>query len=123
MLYYLQVSEVSQVYTGWVCKWATSGSFLAYQGHGTPEWSNDTDTYKYFVNKSGRVLDFVDYKHLIPKGGITACNGKEITFVDGTKDEFDLVIMSTGYKSDHEYHLYLPEWYAKKDIRHRYKFI
>ena len=76
--------------------------------------------YKCFVNKSGRVSDFVDYKHLIPKGGITACNGKEITFVDGTKEEFDLVIMSTGYKSEYPY---LPGRYAMKDIRHRYKFI
>ena len=104
----------------WICKWITSGSLLAYQGHGIPEWRNDADFYKCFVNKSGRVLDFVDYKRLVPKGGITACNGKTITFVDGTKEEFDLVIMSTGYKDEYPF---LPEKYANKDVRHRYRFI
>ena len=58
-------------------------------------------------------------EHLVPKGSIAACNGKEITFVDGTKEEFDLVIMSTGYKDEYPY---LPEQYANKDVRHRYKF-
>ena len=104
----------------WVCKWTTGGSLLAYQGHGIPEWRNDADFFKFFVNKNGRVLDFVDYKCLVPKGGITACNGKEITFVDDTKEEFDLVIMSTGYKDEYTY---LPKRYAEKDVRHRYKFI
>ena len=105
---------------GWICKWLTSGSILAYQGHGIPEWRNGAAYYRFFFNKSARVLDFVDYKHLVPKGGITACNGKEITFVDGTKEEFDLVIMSIGYEDEYPY---LPERYAKKDVRHRYKFI
>ncbi len=44
----------------------------------------------------------------------------EITFVDGTKEEFDVVIMSTGYESKFPY---LPERYAKKHVKHRYKFI
>ena len=104
----------------WVCKWTTAGSLLAYQGHGIPEWRNDADFFKFFINKNGRVLDFIDYEHLIPKGGIVTCNGKKITFVDGTKEEFDLVIVSTGYKDDYPY---LPEQYANKDVRHRYKFI
>ena len=104
----------------WVCKWTTAGSLLAYQGHGIPEWRNDADFFKFFINKNGRVLDFIDYKRLVPKGGIAACNGKEVTFIDGTREEFDLVIMSTGYKDEYPY---LSEEYANKDIRHRYKFI
>ena len=104
----------------WICKWVTAGSLVAYQGHGIPEWRNDADFYKCFVNKSAKVLDFVDYKRLVPKGGIIACKGKEITFVDGTKEVFDLVILSTGYKDEYPF---LPEQYAKKDVRHRYKFI
>ena len=66
------------------------------------------------------MLDFVDYKHLVPKGGIAVCNGKDITFVNGIKQEFDLVIMSIGYEDEYPY---LPEQYAIKDVRHRYKFI
>ena len=56
-----------------------------------------------FRQQKWRVLDFVNYKHLVPKGSNTACNGKEITFVNGTKEKFDLVIMSTGYKSEYPY--------------------
>ena len=85
----------------WVCKWTTARSLLAYQGHGIPEWRNDADFFKFFINKNGRMLDFINYEHLIPKGGIVTCNGKEIT-----KEEFDLVIVSTGYKNDCPY---LPE--------------
>ena len=93
----------------WVCKWVTGRSVLAYQGHGIPEWKNDSESHHYPFNKNGKVLDLVDYKRLVPKGGIAGCIGKEITFVDGTKEEFDLVIMSTGYKTEFSY---LPERYA-----------
>ena len=104
----------------WVCKWTTSGSLLAYQGHGIAEWKNDSEFFRFFINKNGRVLDLIDYERLVPKGAIAACNGKEITFADGTKQEFDLVIMSTGYHTEHSY---LPEALANKDVRERYKFI
>ena len=65
-------------------------------------------------------MDLIDYKHLAPKGGISACSRKEITFVDGTNEEFDLVIMSTRYKDDIAC---FPKQYANKDVRHRYKYI
>ena len=104
----------------WVCKWTSNGSLLAYQGHGIAEWKNDSEFFRFFINKNGKVLDLVDYERLVPKGGIAACNGKEITFLDGTKEEFDLVIMSTGYQVKHPY---LPEQYTDKQVRHRYKFV
>ena len=82
----------------WICKWTTSGSLLAYQGHGIPEWRNGTPFMHQFINKNGHILDLVDYKRVIPKGTITACSGKEIKFADGSSSEFDIVILSTGYK-------------------------
>ena len=102
------------------CRWTVNGSLLAYQGHGIPEWKNDSKFLRFFINKCGCVLDLVDYKHLVPKGDITECNGKEVTFMDGTKEEFDLVIMSTGYKTEYPY---LPQHYADKGVRDRYKLI
>ena len=104
----------------WGCHWTTGGSLLAYQGHGIPEWKNDSPFMHFFTNKCGSILDLIDYKHLVPKGGITECKGKEITFVDGTREEFDLVIMSTGYKVEYPF---LPEQYKYDDIRDLYKFI
>lgn len=107
--------------TSWACKWTTNvnGSLLAYQGHGIPEWKNKSEFFKYFVNKNGKVLDLVDYERLVPKGALLHCKGKEVTFVDGTKQEFDLVIMSTGYKQEYPY---LPECY-RVGVRERYKMV
>jgi len=104
----------------WVCKWTTNGSLLAYQGHGIPEWRNDAPFFHFFVNKNGKVLDLVDYKRLVPKAGIVGCKGKEVVFSDGTKQEFDLIIMSTGYKVSYPF---LPKRYADVSIRQRYKFV
>ena len=105
---------------GWACIWTSNGSLLAYQGHGIPEWKNDSEFFRYFINKCASVLDLVDYKRLVPKGDITECNEKVVTFIDGTKEEFDLVIMSTGYDAEYPF---LPEQYVTKDVRERYKFI
>ena len=104
----------------WLCKWITNGSLLAYQGHGIHEWKNSSNTHHFVFNKSGEVLDLVDRKRLVPKGGVVKCKGKEITFVDRSKEEFDIVIQSMGYKTDVSY---LPEKFASMDLRQRYKFI
>lgn len=103
----------------WVCKWTSNGSLLAYQGHGIAEWRNDSDFFKFFINKNGKVLDLVDYEKLVPKGGIVECKDREVTFVDGTKQEFDLVIMSTGYNQRYPY---LPEQY-QVGVRDRHKMV
>ncbi len=103
----------------WVCKWTTNGSLLAYQGHGIPEWRNDSDFFKVFINKNGKVLDLVDYERLVPKGAILECKGREITFIDGIKQEFDVVVMSTGYNVAYQY---LPKLYAV-GIRERHKMV
>lgn len=104
----------------WVCKWTTNGSLIAYQGHGIPEWKNDAEFFKFFINKNGRVLDLVDYKKLIPKAGIAECNGQCVTFKDGTQQDFDLIIMSTGYNVLFPF---LPRKYAAIGIRQRHKMI
>lgn len=103
----------------WVCKWTANGSLLAYQGHGIAEWRNEADFFKFFINKNGKVLDLVDYERLVPKGGIVECKGKEVTFIDGTKQEFDLAIMSTGYNLRYPY---LPERY-RMGVRERFKMV
>lgn len=104
----------------WVCKWTTGGSLLAYQGHGIPEWKNEADFFKCFINKNGKVLDLVDYKRLVPKGGIAHCEGKQVTFVDGSTHEFDLVIMSTGYNVEYPF---LPGRYSSVGTRQRHKMV
>ncbi len=104
----------------WICKWTSNGSLLAYQGHGIPEWKNNAAYFHFFINKNGKVLDLVDYEHLIPKGAIVSSSGKQVTFADGSKQEFDLIILSTGY---HVEYPYLPKRYGDVRIKERHKFI
>ena len=66
------------------------------------------------------MLDLVDYERLVPKGGITKCQGKQVTFVDGTTQEFDLIVMSTGYKVEYPY---LPKRYSEVKMIERHKFV
>ena len=105
----------------WICKWTTSGSLLAYQGHGIPEWKNDSPFFHFAINKNGQVLDLIDYKRVIPKGAIRKCKDKLVEFADGTSEFFDAIIMCTGY--DTNYFPFLPEKYKKKTFRERYKFV
>ena len=104
----------------WICKWTTNGSLLAYQGHGIPEWRNNAKFFHYIINKSGRVLDLVDYKKVVPKAGITKCSGCKVYFNDGTEQEFDTIIMSTGYKTSFSF---LPKRYTDTTMREHYKFV
>ena len=104
----------------WVCKWTSNGSLLAYQGHGIPEWKNDANFFKFFINKNGKVLDLVDYKTLVPKAAILKCEGKRVTFEDGTEQEFDFIIMSTGYSTEYPF---LPREYSDVKVRQRYKMV
>ena len=105
----------------WICKWTSNGSLLAYQGHGIPEWKNDSPFFRFTINKNGKVLDLVDYKKVIPKGAIVKCEDKQVQFADGTNEHFDAVIMCTGY--DLHYFPFLPEKYRNKTFRDRYKFV
>ena len=104
----------------WICKWTTNGSLLAYQGHGIPEWRNQTKFFHFFMNKNGKVLDLVDYERLVPKAGISGCKAQMVTFSDGTEQEFDFIIMSTGYKFKVPF---LPECHANIDVKQLYKFV
>ena len=105
---------------GWICKWTTNGSLLAYQGHGIPEWRNDTPFMHRVVNKNGHVLDLIDYMKIIPKGGIHFCSGKKVIFEDGSSQEFDVIILCTGYLPSFSF---LPEAYKPDSFRHLYKHI
>ena len=117
---YLTPYDKSKPGLAWICKWTTAGSLLAYQGHGIPEWRNDASFFRAFINKNGKVLDLVDYEKLVPKGAIVECNGKEVTFIDGTKQEFDVVIMATGYTVAFPF---LPKQHAEQGLRDRLKFV
>ena len=104
----------------WICKWTSNGSLLAYQGHGISEWKNDSKFFHFFVNKNGKVLDLIDYEKVVPKGGIQSCNGKLVTFSDETQQEFDTIILSTGYSP---VFTFLDKEHRKKSFRARYKHV
>lgn len=104
----------------WICNWTTSGSLLAYQGHGIAEWKNDAQFFRFFVNKNGHVLDKVDYQRCIPKGAIQSIEGKKIIFCDGTEEIVDVIIQCTGYKTEFPI---LPVEFQAVPLTHNYKYI
>jgi dimethylaniline monooxygenase (N-oxide forming) len=104
----------------WGCKWTTSGSMLAYQGHGIPEWRNRAPSMHAFVNKSANVLDWIDYVRLVPKGAISSVRGKTLFFRDGTTEEVDHVVLATGYRPDFPF---LPEAIRRTALTLHYKYV
>lgn len=104
----------------WGCKWTTSGSFLAYQGHGVPEWRSDAPNMHAFINKSANVLDWLDRVRLAPRGAVSGCEGDRVSFVDGSSERFDQVILCTGYQSNLSY---LPPEIGGACISEHYKFV
>ncbi|KAJ7372731.1 hypothetical protein OS493_018006 [Desmophyllum pertusum] len=104
----------------WVCKWTTSGSLLAYQGHGISEWKNDAKFFHFIINKNGHVLDRIDYKHCLPKGAINSVKGKRVVFCDGTEEEADVIIQCTGFKAEFPM---LPSEMNTVPLTHNYKYL
>ena len=74
----------------------------------------------FFINKNGHILDLIDYKKFVPKSGIELCIRKEVVFSDGSRQVFDVVIVSTGYKPAF---LFLPKQYTQKLFCDQYKHI
>jgi dimethylaniline monooxygenase (N-oxide forming) len=104
----------------WGCKWTTSGSMIAYQGHGIPEWRNHAQNMHAFINKSANVLDYVDYVRLVPKGAASSVRGQTVYFRDGTSEEVDHVVLCTGYLPDFPF---LPEEIRRTGLTLRYKYV
>ncbi|XP_065663234.1 dimethylaniline monooxygenase [N-oxide-forming] 2 [Hydra vulgaris] len=103
----------------WICRWTTSGSLLAYEGHGIPEFRSNNQFFHAFINKHAHVLDYIDYKKVIPKGPIDKVVEKKVFFADGTSVEVDVIIQCTGYQVDFPF---LPDAY-KCNFSDLYKLV
>jgi dimethylaniline monooxygenase (N-oxide forming) len=88
-------------------------------GHGIQEWVSKAPYQRQFLNKSSEVLNKVSYGRIIPKKKIQKIFGKKIWFDDGSFDNFDIIILCTGYQVDFPF---LPKKY-NQSVRKNYKFI
>lgn len=104
----------------WLCIYASTGSFLGYQGHGIPAWKNDIPFMHAFLNKNGHVVDLVHAGRVKPAGPVSHCDGRRVSFVDGSTDTFTTVIACTGYMFDCSF---LPDAVRHTPITNRYKLI
>ena len=52
------------------------------------------------VTSNATVVTDIAYRRIVVKQGIAAVEGKTIRFVDGTAEEFDVLIAATGYLID-----------------------
>lgn len=104
----------------WLCNIGSTGSVLGYEGHGIPEWKKSVPFMHAFINKNGHAVEYVYSKRVKARGKITSCKGLSITFGDGGVEEFNRVIVCTGYKHSVPF---LPVQYARKPLEARYKLI
>lgn len=65
------------------------------------------------VTSNATVVTDIAYRRIEVKQGITAVEGKRISFADGTSEEFDTLIAATGYEIDLDF--IPPEVLAVKD--------
>ena len=92
------------------------------------------------VTSNATVVADIAYRRIAVKQGIVSVDGKTIRFVDGTAEEFDVLIAATGYRidldfiapqileaADNQLELYMrivpPEWpglYLMGFFQHRY---
>ena len=70
-------------------------------------------TKKVHATSNANIVNHIRYSRVIVKQGITAINGKVITFTDGSSEEFDTLIAATGFVLDLEF--IQPEIVAIKD--------
>ena len=88
-------------------------------GHGVKEWISNAPYQRQFLNKSSDVLNKIAYGRITPKRKIKKIFGKKIWFDDGSSDDFDIIILCTGYKVNFPF---LPKKY-NESIRKKYKYI
>ena len=74
---------------------------------------------KTFLNKSSEVLHKVSFGQIIPKRKLKNINNKTVYFDDGSKQEFDIIILCTGYKVNFPF---LNKKY-RSELTDNYKFI
>jgi dimethylaniline monooxygenase (N-oxide forming) len=70
-------------------------------------------TKKVHATSNANIVNHIRYHRVAVKQGITAVEGKTITFTDGSKEEFDTLIAATGFVLDLEF--VKPEIVAIKD--------
>lgn len=88
-------------------------------GHGIEAWRSPARYLGQFLNKSAHINHGLVLGSIIPKREVISVSGNEVTFCDGSKEEVDLIIFCTGYKTE------FPFFKDKKytgPINERFKF-
>lgn len=88
-------------------------------GHGIKEWVTKAPYQRQFLNKSSEVLHKVSFGQIIPKRKLKNINSKTVIFDDNSSEEFDIIILCTGYKVNFPF---LENKY-KTELTDNYKFI
>jgi dimethylaniline monooxygenase (N-oxide forming) len=57
-------------------------------------------TKKVHATSNANIVNHIKYHRVAVKQGISAVNGRTVTFSDGTSEEFDTLIAATGYQLD-----------------------
>lgn len=89
-------------------------SMWGYNGHGIPEWRNNSTYLGSIWNKNRDILTYISRGQIIARSGILKIDKNTVIFNDGKKQDFDVIMLGTGYQAfggvdflDEKYHKYL----------------
>ncbi|MFM9025727.1 MAG: flavin-containing monooxygenase [Planctomycetaceae bacterium] len=52
---------------------------------------------------NSELYERIDSGAIVPAGDVVGCDGRDVTFADGRREPFDLVICATGYRTTHPF--------------------
>lgn len=94
---------IKPFYKPWVPAWVRNKALKAmvYMVQGDmSELGFPATSKRVHATSNANIVNHIKYRRVLVKQGIDRIDGRRITFVDGTSEEFDTLIAATGYEID-----------------------
>lgn len=95
-------------------------TFYGRCGSGVPEWQTDKPYLSQFFNKNDIIVRLWRTGQLTARCGIARVDGSTVHFEDGTRDEYDVIVLCTGFETVFPF---LPEPYDRRPINEHFKLM
>ena len=95
-------------------------TFYGRCGSNVPEWQTEKPYQSQFFNKNAIIVELWRAGQLRARRGIERVDGATVHFKDGSSDEFDVVVLCTGFDTVFPF---LPEPYDRRPINQHFKLL
>ncbi len=102
----------------WGCE--SIETFYGRSGHGIPEWQTDRPYQGQFLNKNPSLIELWRAGQLVARPRIAAVEGATVSFVDGARDDYDVIVLCTGFDTVFPF---LPAPYDTRPVNDHFKMI